>query len=329
MAQTGAERKFGFGQWLTLTQRYLEIKLKDFRNTLILLAQAPIVALILAFITDNTPNDGRTIFIAAIIAIWLGANNAIREIVSETEVYARERLVNLKIPSYVLSKFAILSGIGLIQCFLFVAILTAFDRFSGRDFLSLTLILDLTLLGGVSIGLFFSALVSSTEKAMSILPLILIPQLLLSGFLKPLDDLYVNVRTGKPATVADYDKFKREEKNPPKPNPNNPTEIPKIADPVQKSEGLGGVKFFADLMTARWTIDALAHQVSTGDFDARDKLAARMTVSEYDAVLDKKSDAAVTDAYEDRVRRDLVFLAGFSLLFLILTMLALKRKDVL
>lgn len=329
IAQTGAERKFGFGQWWTMTQRYLEIKLKDLRNTLILLAQAPIVALILAFITDNTPNDGRTIFIAAVIAIWLGANNAIREIVSEAEVYTRERLVNLKIPSYVLSKFAILSLVGLLQCALFVLILTAFDRFSGRDFSSLTLILYLTLLAGVSIGLFFSALVSSTEKAMSILPLILIPQLLLSGFLKPLDDLYVNLRTGKPATVADYDKFKREEKNPPKPNPNNPTEIPKLADPVQKSEGLGGVKFFADLMTARWTIDALAHQVSTGDLEARDKLAARMTVKEYVNVLDKRSDSAISDAYESRVRTDLAILACFSLLFLILTMLALKRKDAL
>jgi len=283
--------------------------------------------LILAFITDNTPNDGRTIFIAAVIAIWLGANNAIREIISETEVYTRERLVNLKIPSYVLSKFAILSGIGLIQCFLFVLILTMFDRFSARDFTWLTLILYLTLLAGVSIGLFFSGLVSSTEKAMSILPLILIPQLLLSGFLKPLDDLYVNLRTSKPATVADYDKFKREEKNPPKPNPNNPTEIPKLADPVQKSDGLGGVRFFANLMTARWTIDALAHQVSINDFDARDKLAARMTVEEYENVLDKKSDSAISDAYESRVRTDLQILACFSLLFLILTMLALKRKD--
>jgi hypothetical protein len=294
---------------------------------LILLAQAPIVALILAVITDNTPNDGRTIFIAAVIAIWLGANNAIREIVSESEVYARERLVNLKIPSYVLSKFAILSLIGLLQCALFVLILTAFDRFSITDFSWLTLVLYLTLLAGLAIGLFFSALVSSTEKAMSILPLILIPQLLLSGFLKPLDDLYVNLRTGKPATVADYDKYKREEKNPPKPDPNNPLEIPKIADPVQKSEGLGGVKFFADLMTARWTIDALAHRVSIGDLEARDKLAARMTVEAYENVLDKKSDRQITDAYESRVIADLQILACFSLLFLILTMLALKRKD--
>ena len=325
--QTGAERKFGFGQWLTMTRRYLEIKLKDARNTLILLVQAPIVALILAVITDNTPNDGRTIFIAAVIAIWLGANNAIREIVSETAVYARERLVNLKIPSYVLSKFAILSGIGLIQCFLFVLILTAFGRFELTDLPKLTVILYLTLLAGVSIGLFFSALVSSTEKAMSILPLILIPQLLLSGFLKPLDDIYVNLRTGTPAVIEDYNKYEREKDDKPKIDPKKPTEIPKVADPVDKSEGLGNISILADLMTARWTIDALAHQVSINDYDARYKLAARMTVVEYENVLEEKSDSAIVDAYESRVRFDLFVLSLFSVIFLILTMIVLKRKD--
>ena len=326
---TGAERKFGFGQWLTLTRRYLEIKMKDFRNTLILLAQAPIVAFILALITDDTPNDGRTIFIAAVIAIWLGANNAIREIVSETEVYARERLVNLKVPSYVLSKFAILSGIGLIQCVLFVLILTIFSRFEATDFFKITGILYLSLLAGVSIGLFFSALVSSTEKAMSILPLILIPQLLLSGFLKPLDDLYVNLTKEKPAVIADYDKYQRDKDKEFKFDPTKPDEKPKLPEVIQKSEGLGGIKFFANLMTARWTIDALAHQVSISDKKARDKLASRMTVEEYEVVLDKKSDSEIVDAYEARVRKDLFILGLFSMLFLILTMIALKRKDAL
>ena len=69
LSQTGAERKPGVRQWLTLTLRTFEIKINDLRNTLILLAQAPIVALILAAITDKTPNDARTIFIAAVIAI--------------------------------------------------------------------------------------------------------------------------------------------------------------------------------------------------------------------------------------------------------------------
>lgn len=324
---TGAERKPGIRQWWTLTQRFLEIKLKDFRNTLILLAQAPIVAFILAFITDATPNDGRTIFIAAVIAMWLGANNAIREIVSETAVYERERLVNLKIPSYVMSKFTILSGIGLVQCILFVMIMTAFGRFEAIDFPMITLILYLTLLAGAAIGLFFSALVSSTEKAMSILPLILIPQLLLSGFLKPLDDLYVNLKEGKPAVVADYDIYERDKNKEIKIDPSRPTEIPKVPDPVQKSDGLGGAKFLADLMTARWSIDALAHQVSVADAEARDKLASRMTVLEYENVLENRPDSVIVDAYHSRVRKDLLVLALFSFVFVALTMVALKRKD--
>lgn len=300
MPNASAERKFGFGQWLTLARRYLEIKRADSRNTLLLLTQAPIVALILAFITDSTPNDGRTIFIAAVIAIWLGANNAIREIVAETPIYARERLVNLKIPSYVLSKFAILSGIGLIQCFLFVLILTLFGRFEALDFPMLTLILYLTLLAGVAIGLFFSALVSSTEKAMSILPLILIPQLLLSGYMKPLDDLYVNVQTGMPVSISERKKI---------------------------AEGMGAERLAADLMTARWTIDALAHQVSVNDPEARYKLPAQMTVKEYDSVLQDRSKNAIEEAYENRVTTDLWILAAFSVLFLALTMMILKRKD--
>ena len=191
----------------------------------------------------------------------------------------------------------------------------------------LTLVLYLTLLAGLAIGLFFSAIVSSTEKAMSILPLILIPQLLLSGFLKPLEDLYVNLRTGKPAVVSDYDKYQRDKDKKPQINPNRPTEIPEVTDPIDRQEGLSGIKFLANLMTARWTIDALAHQVSINDSDARDKLAARMTVEEYENVPDKKSDSAIVEAYESRVRFDLIILAIFSGLFLGLTMLALKRKD--
>lgn len=334
MSQTGADRKFGFGQWWTLTQRLSEIKLKDLRNTLILLAQAPIVALILSFITDSTANDGRTIFIAAIIAMWLGANNAIREIVSEKDVYARERLVNLKIPSYVFSKFAVLAGIGIVQVFLFVAILTFAERFQGEDFFKITLILYLTLLAGAAIGLFFSALVKSTEKAMSILPLILIPQLLLSGFLKPIDDMYVNISKERAATVAEYDRWEAfDEKSIDnwKPNPAKPNDRPpKPPDIVQKTEGLGISSYLAALMTARWTIDALAHQVSVEATEKeRGQVASQMTVVAYSNVLDKEPEQSIRDAYSSRVRGDLAILALFSVVFLALTMVALKKKDTL
>jgi ABC transport system ATP-binding/permease protein len=329
-AAPGAGRGFGLAQWLTLTARYLEIKLKDKRNTALLLAQAPVVALILAVIVGDTLSDAKTLFIAAIIAIWFGANNAVREIVAELPIYTRERLVNLKIPSYVCSKFAVLSGVALLQCLSFVAILVGFGRLAAGDFGWLTLILYLTSLGGVATGLFFSALVNSTEKAMSILPLVLIPQLLLSGFLKPLDDLYVNVAQGKPATAEEYRRFESAKSQPPSANPRAPRPMPNAPpEPVTKHDGLGAARYAAALMIARWSIEALAHQVSIEDRKVRDALATRMTVAEYEPPHAGQSESEIESAYRGRVLLDLAVLAGFSVLFLALTMWALKRKDVL
>jgi ABC-type multidrug transport system ATPase subunit/pSer/pThr/pTyr-binding forkhead associated (FHA) protein len=318
-----AERRFGFKQWLTLTERYLEMKLKDQRNTLLLLAQAPLIAAILALITGSNLNDPKTIFIGAIIAIWFGANNAVREIVSEVPIYTRERLVNLKIPSYVLSKFVVLSGIGLIQCALFVVILIALGCLSGGDFLSLTLILYFTLLAGVSMGLLFSAIVNSSEKAMSVLPLILIPQLLLGGFLKPLDNIYINLRTNKPVAVADYERAEKEKVQADSGRMSAPP------DPVRKFDGLGAARIGGDLMIARWSIEALAHAVSIEDTDARVHLPTTMTVRAYESVLDGEDENEIKRAYRRRVTLDMTVLGGFSILFLWLTMCALKRKDVL
>jgi ABC transport system ATP-binding/permease protein len=315
----GPERNFGLSQWLTLTQRYFEVKLKDKRNTLLLLAQAPIVALLLAIIVGDSANNSQTLFIAAIVSIWFGANNAVREIVSEAAIYSRERLVNLKIPSYVFSKFTVLSGIALVQCLLFVGILVGMNRLKAVDFLSLTVILYLTSLAGITTGLFFSALVNSTEKAMSVLPLILIPQLLLSGYLKPLNDVYVFGQSQKPASHAqfvDYEATK--DQKPP---------LPK--EPVVKRDGLGVANYAAYLMVARWTIEGLAHAVSIEDQNARSKLASTISVTEYERVFEGKSEDEVTAAYRQRVAVDCAALALFNLLFLVLTMWVLKRKDVL
>jgi ABC-type multidrug transport system ATPase subunit/pSer/pThr/pTyr-binding forkhead associated (FHA) protein len=323
--QRGTDRKASLGQWLTLTRRYLEIKLKDSRNTMLLVLQAPVIAFILSIITGNAINDGKALFIAAIISIWFGANNAIREIVSETPIYMRERLVNLKIPSYVFSKFTVLSGVALVQCLLFVGILVWLERLDGSDFPALVLILYLTSLCGITMGLACSALVNSTEKAMSILPLILIPQLLLSGFLKPVDDLYVTAE-GKATTAVEYRRYEDTKGQQPAKMNQMPAKPPVL---VSKHEGLGGAAYAADLMVARWSIDALAHVVSIDDKKARDRLAAQMTVASYDQVLKQESESNVVESYRSRVLLDASILGAFAAVFLILTMLALKRKDTL
>ncbi|MCI0391165.1 MAG: FHA domain-containing protein [Acidobacteria bacterium] len=323
------ERRAGLRQWLTLTGRYLEIKLKDKRNTSLLLLQAPMIAVILAIITGDALNDAKVLFIAAIISIWFGANNAVREIVAETPIYIRERLVNLKIPSYVFSKYTVLAGLALMQCLLFMGTLIGFGRFSGGDFGWLTLILYLTSLGGITMGLFFSALVRSSEKAMSVLPLILIPQLLLSGFLKPLEDLYVNATLGRPTTETEYRRYEVLKYQPASPARVARGEQVRPPDHIAKHEGIGAARYAGDAMIARWAIDGLAHTVSVNDRKARDRLATGMTIAGYEEVLSGKSEDQIADSYRRRVWLDLAALGGFNAAFLLLTMWALKRKDVL
>lgn len=321
----GPERTIGLAQWLTLTQRYFEVKIKDKRNTLLLLAQAPVVATLLAIIVGDSVNNSQTLFIAAIVSMWFGANNAVREIVSEAAIYARERLVNLKIPSYVFSKFSVLSAIAVIQVLLFVGILVGMGRLRQHDFFALVIVLYLTSLAGIATGLLFSAFVNSTEKAMSVLPLILIPQLLLSGYLKPINDIYIFDRLQKPASKSDFQRFDKTKNQQSATSPN----LAQPVEPVSKREGLGPSGYAAALMAARWTVDALAHATGRSDKDSRNNLAMVLSVAEYQRVFEGKSEEDIESSYETRLVGDCGVLIAFSVVLLLLTMWALKRKDVL
>ena len=301
----GAERRFGFKQWLTLTRRYLEIKAqRPAQHALAARASASHCRHPRAHHgrhaqrpeNDFHRGDHRHL----VRRKQCRARNRFRG----SDLHARTSRQS-KIPSYVLSKFAVLSGIGLIQCALFVAILTMLGCLSGGDFPMLTLVLYLTLLAGVSMGLLFSAAVSSSEKAMSVLPLILIPQLLLGGFLKPLDDIYVNLRTNKSVAVADYE---RAEEAKDKPVTTGRTSAP--PDPVKKFDGLGAARIGGDLMIARWAIEALAHAVSIDDEEARHHLPTNMTVRAYDTVLEDEPESAVKRAYRQPRRARCAALFG-------------------
>ena len=116
-----------------LTRRYATIKLRDLVSTLILLLQAPVIAAVIAlvFAGELDTAAGRNaygafaLFLMAVSAVWFGCSNAAREIVSEQAIYRRERMVNLKIPSYVMSKFVVLGALCAIQCALLLAIVGA------------------------------------------------------------------------------------------------------------------------------------------------------------------------------------------------------------
>ena len=180
-------RKFSLRQFTTLLQRTWELKFSDRAQTLLLFGQAPLVALLVALMASS-PNQVQTIFMAMFSSLWFGCSNAVREIVDEQTIYRRERQTGLKIPSYILSKLTILSLVAFVQCFSVVLICLLVNHA-----LSLTLpeagaailIMFLVAVNGSLIGLLISSLVSTPEKALTLFPLVLIPELLLSGLFLP------------------------------------------------------------------------------------------------------------------------------------------------
>ena len=316
------QTRAGVRQWSILTKRYLEIKLKDRRNTALLIVQAPVIAFILSLLAKEA-NDVKTLSIAAIIAIWFGAGNAIREVVSEIPIYRRERLVNLKITSYLLSKFAVLGGIAVIQCTLLLIILVARGRLRADDLPGLLITISLTAFSGIGLGLLISAIVNSTEKAMSVLPLILIPQLLLSGFMVPIEDVYRHHADGKPATVAEYRAFE----NVTGQSAGAAFGTRSDVDAIERTSGLGAAHYAADLMAARWSVEALASGVSRTDTKARHELPAMLTVPAYERVQAGAPEAEIEAAYDRRVWIDWGVLSGMAALCLLGAGWALRNKD--
>ncbi len=189
-------RQFGI-----LTRRYLELFLQDRRNLLILLAQVPVVVALLLImvnpdalsLTREEPGrryDAQTVlFMLATVSVWFGIINAAREITKESAVFKRERMFNLRIAPYVLSKFAVLSAVTLVQTLLLVALLAlrvCYPTDTGlftAPALEVFVTALLSALAGVALGLVVSAFAATPDRAISVVPMLLIPQIIFAGLI--------------------------------------------------------------------------------------------------------------------------------------------------
>ena len=171
-------------QLAILTSRYFRTVTRDGRNAALLLAQAPLIAYLIGLsllyggsdIAYTKPKN-TILFLLAMTAVWFGCSNAARELVKERAIYLRERMVNLRIVPYVLSKVVVLSAFAFIQCVLLLFILDVWFGVPGSMGLMLGGML-LASLVGILLGLALSALVGSADRAMTLLPILLIPQVL-------------------------------------------------------------------------------------------------------------------------------------------------------
>ncbi len=184
-----------------LTQRYFQIQRRDYINLALALLTAPIgISLINIALRDKIPFvipeklDAsqaplalRVLFVFTCAALWVGLSSSLQEIVKEAAIYLRERLVNLGLFAYLGSKLTILSALAFLQTLLITVVILIFFKSPDLKLISWQLGLGittfLTLLTTISLGLMVSAAVKNSNQASSVLPLLLIPQIIFSGVL--------------------------------------------------------------------------------------------------------------------------------------------------
>jgi ABC-type multidrug transport system ATPase subunit/pSer/pThr/pTyr-binding forkhead associated (FHA) protein/ABC-type multidrug transport system permease subunit len=195
-----------------LMRRYLRLVVSDRRNLWILLLQAPVIGVVLLLaarreaLQNVVSSNGRLLlFLLAVVAVWFGVLNSVREVTKEARIYRRERLANLRISAYLFSKVGVLAGLCLVQSLILALVIAlkvdfsaAVEALTDEGLVAIvrappfglwgaTLVtVFLTSLTGIGLGLLISTLVSNSDKAMSVVPLALIPQLVFAMALMPL-----------------------------------------------------------------------------------------------------------------------------------------------
>ncbi len=164
-----------------------------------LLVLQPLVIGLLINLSQCKPTSAVPIltFVAA-TATWLGLNNTARELVRERKIYVRERLLGVTPVGYLVSKVALFAGIGLVQVASLVAVVLFMSFMDPRDgvrddlrevwFCQLVLVNWAAYLSALLLGLTISALAKTEEFAVAWLPLIVLPQLLISSAATGLDE---------------------------------------------------------------------------------------------------------------------------------------------
>lgn len=188
-------RAFGMTQFAALLRRNSILKMRDRAQAAILLLQAPLFAVLITLVyaplrasngfVELTPKLAGVHFLMTVAAIWFGCNNAAREIVGEWTVFRRERMVTLKLGPYVLSKLAVLFVLALLQCMSLLLIVHLSLGLKSSFVLDLV-VLVLAAMVGAGAGICISAMVRTTESAIALLPVVLLPVIALGGGMRPL-----------------------------------------------------------------------------------------------------------------------------------------------
>jgi ABC-type multidrug transport system permease subunit len=154
---------------------------------------------------DTSPTrSAQFMFLLVTATLWLGLIDSCREIVRERAIILRELAVGVRLDAQIIAKSVILFAIAAVQCVLLVAVVSALRPFhlSLGNYGEVLGLLVLTSWAMVGLGLLVSTVARSVDQATSVIPLLLIPQLLFGGALVALDRMGLVIKILADITVS-------------------------------------------------------------------------------------------------------------------------------
>ena len=187
-------------QWMLFCQRDLMSKLSNKQYLLINFMEAPLLAFLLAFIIryNGTSSSEYTLeenlnlpvffFMSVIVALFMGLTISAEEIIRDRKILKREAFLNLSRLSYLLSKIVILFSISLGQTLSFVWISNWILEIQDMNVSTWIILFSVSCFANI-LGLNISSAFKSAVTVYILIPLLIIPQLLLSGVVVNFDKL--------------------------------------------------------------------------------------------------------------------------------------------
>lgn len=202
-------------QFLIFTKRDILSKLADTQYLIITLLEAPVLAFFLAFLIKyhdasateasftfmDNENLPVYIFMAVIVAIFMGLTVSAEEIIKDRKILKREAFLNLSWNSYLMSKVAVQFIISAIQAFTFVMVGNSITEIRGMWF-QYWLVLFSCWTSANLMGLVISDSFKAVVTIYILIPFLVIPQIILSGVMVKYEKL--NPNFSSPVSIPFY-----------------------------------------------------------------------------------------------------------------------------
>ena len=196
-----------FNQLKIFIRRDVLSKLANQQYVLINFLEAPLLAFILSFLvrfynTDEFLRHGYIfgenenipayLFMAVVVALFIGLTVSAEEIIKDRKIRKREKFLNLSNSSYLMSKIVILFVLSAVQTMMFVLIGNSILGIKGMWFDYWLVLFSVSCFANL-LGLNVSSAFNSAITIYILIPFLIIPQLLLSGVLVKFDKLNPSV----------------------------------------------------------------------------------------------------------------------------------------